>query len=178
MRNEAHEFIKVPESAFGDCTLSMMWIRAAKRMSAYGGMIRNRKDLKIALDTTNEELTNYLKLIEKPTVNQLPLFYRLRDMLISQKMYLSAMLDYMQSGAGSRGSALYTDDRGRKSDYRLPDLYKCRLDRGAHAGIIQEVTWKMVYVSQNGVRCAHSLRLITSLRTSGNYIVKENQFRT
>lgn len=37
---------------------------------------------------------------------------------------------------------------------------------------------KMVYVSQNGVRCAHSLRLITSLRTSGNYIVKENQFRT
>lgn len=142
MRNEAYEFIKVPESAFGDCTLSMMWIRAAKRMSAYGGMIRNRKDLKIALDTTNEELTNYLKLIEKPTVNQLPLFYRLRDMLISQKMYLSAMLDYMQSGAGSRGSALYTDDRGRKSDYRLPDLYKCRLDRGAHAGIIQEVTWK------------------------------------
>lgn len=141
LREEVSEFIKAPELAFGDRALSVMWKKAAKRMSAYGGMIRNSKDLRMALNKTDEELANYLKLAEKPTVNQLPLFYRLRDMLISQKMYLSAMLDYGKSGAGSRGSALYTDDGGEKPDDRLPDLYKCRLDREAHGGIIQEITW-------------------------------------
>lgn len=102
LRKEVFEFIKAPELVIGKDTLSMMWIKAAKRMSAYGGMIRNREDLMIALKMTDDELKNYLKLAKKTTIRQLPLFYRLRDMLISQKMYLWAMLDYVQSGARSR----------------------------------------------------------------------------
>lgn len=141
LRKEAYEFINSPESATGDCSLSVMWRNAAKRMSAHGGMIRNCKDLEAALEITDQELTNYLELVKKPTVNELPLFYHLRDMLVSQKMYLSAMLDYVHSGAGSRGSALYTDNKGKKPDYRLPDLCKCRLDEESHAGIIQEIKW-------------------------------------
>ena len=141
LRKEVSEFIKTSELAEGARPLSAMWRDAAARMSASGGMIRNCGDLRSALEAVNHELTNYLKLTKEPAVSQLSLFYHLRDMLISQKMYLSAMLDYAQSGAGSRGSALYTDDCGRKPDCRLPDLYQCSLDQEAHAGIIQEIKW-------------------------------------
>ena len=40
---------------------------------------------------------------------ELWILFRLRDVLISQKVYLQAMLDYMDQGGKSRGSALYTE---------------------------------------------------------------------
>lgn len=142
LKIEVLEFVKMPELAKGNHELSGLWTKAAKRMSAYGGMIRSRKDLEQVLKEAEGELTAYLKVVQTPAIKQLPLFYRLRDMLISQVVYLSAMLDYAKSGAGSRGSALYTDAAGKKPDVRLPDLYKCRLDGDAHAGIVQEIVWK------------------------------------
>lgn len=142
LRIEVLEFIKMPELAEGYRGLSELWTEAAKRMSAYGGMIRSSKDLEKALEAAGGELTRYLETVQKPTKRQLSLFYRLRDMLISQVTYLFAMLDYAKSGAGSRGSALYTDAAGKKPDFRLPDFYKCRLDGDAHAGIVQEIAWK------------------------------------
>lgn len=156
MRNEAYEFIKVPESAFGDCTLSMMWIRAAKRMSAYGGMIRNRKDLKIALDTTNEELTNYLKLIEKPTVNQLPLFYRLRDMLISQKCISQLCLIICKVEQGAEALRCIRMIEGENPITVSLICINAGLTGEHMQELFKKSHGKMVYVSQNGVRCAHS----------------------
>ena len=40
------------------------------------------------------------------------MLYRLRDMLLSQRAYLTAMADYTAHGGKSRGSALYTDLTG------------------------------------------------------------------
>ena len=139
LRKEAFDFIKTPEQASGTVTLQFMWTDASKRMSASGGMIRSRQNLKSALKAADAGLASFLETVQKPEVRQLPMFYRLRDMLLSQKVYLYAMLDYAESGAGSRGSALYTDIEGRKPASSLPDLYKCRLDQEAHSGIIQEV---------------------------------------
>lgn len=139
LRGDAYRFIKIPELACGTETLQDLWLKAAKRMSAYGGMIREGGQIQAALYDTRRELTEYLHLVKRPGMNQLPLFYRLRDMLISQMVYLSSMLDYCKSSGGSRGSALYTDGNGRKPDRRLPDLFKCTLDNGSHAGMIQEV---------------------------------------
>ena len=139
---EAEEFAKLPGQAAGNMALGELWKRASMRMSACGGMIRNRESLETALKETNEELEHYLELVKQPAPSQLPLFYRLRDMLVSQKAYLFAMLDYAKSGAGSRGSALYTDPEGRQPDEKLPGLYRCRLDQGAHGGIVQEVSLK------------------------------------
>lgn len=58
---------------------------------------------------------------KSPSVSQLSLFYKLYDMLLSQKMYLFAMLDYAKAGGGSRGSALYTDSTGE-----LPGFPGCQ----------------------------------------------------
>lgn len=139
LRLAAREYAELVNQACGSTEYGTAWTKAAKRMSANGGMIRDAEKLKSALEETNRELINYPELIKKPSVTEIPLFYRLRDMLISQKMYLSAMIDYSESGAGSRGSALYTDKNGRKPDLKMPDLYKCTLDEGAHAGIVQEI---------------------------------------
>lgn len=140
LRLQAQEFTCLPLKAKGVQAMGEIWAASARRMSAWGGMIRNPEKLKEALNETENILDNYLELVKRPGKSNLSLFYRLRDMLITQKVYLKAMLDYSQSGAGSRGSALYTDLRGEAPDSRLPELYRCRLDEGAHKDVVQEVS--------------------------------------
>ena len=67
------------------------------------------------------------------------LFYRLRDMLITRRAYLFAMLDYLERGAGSRGTALYTDPEGALPQEGMPELFRLVLDEGRHGDVIQEV---------------------------------------
>lgn len=142
---EALRFAHTAQAASGNTPLGEMWRQAAKRMSACGGMIRNQERLKTALAETQTELAQYQTRVQRPAVSRLALYYRLRDMLLSQQVYLFAMLSYCESGAGSRGSALYTDAHGEKPDERLPELYRCALDGGAHSDVVQEVAL------QNGV---------------------------
>lgn len=138
VRKEAEDFVSLPLKACGKEAPGELWRAAAGRMSACGGMIREAGSLEKALEETEALLDHYTERVLSPAASQLPLFYRLRDMLISQRVYLYAMLDYLNSGAGSRGSALYTSREGTKPDERLPDLYRCRLDGGAHGYIVQE----------------------------------------
>lgn len=140
LKEDVLRFLSLPSQARGETPAGELWTEAAGRMSAAGGMIREAGSLTHALEETENLLEHYLEIVKSPSVSQLPLFYRLRDMLISQKMYLFAMLDYSRSGAGSRGSALYTDSTGRKPDPRFPELYRCQLDDGAHGDIIQEIS--------------------------------------
>lgn len=122
--------------------IGTMWRQASLRMSAVGGMIRNRTQLAQALKETEELLLHYPERIRRPTRQELPLYYRLYDMLFSQMVYLHAMVDYMDQGLGSRGSALYTNEHGERPDERLPELYCCRLDRHAHDHLVQEVQYR------------------------------------
>lgn len=142
VRKEAEDFVSLPLKACGKEAPGELWRAAAGRMSSCGGMIREAGSLEKALEETEALLDHYTEQVLSPAVSQLPLFYRLRDMLISQRVYLYAMLDYLNSGAGSRGSALYTSREGTKPDERLPDLYRCRLDGGAHGYIVQETALK------------------------------------
>ncbi len=168
LREEVREFVELPKKASGTIALGGLWKKAAKRMSACGGMIRNRENLESALEETEAELEGYLKLVKCPSEDQLPMFYRLRDMLISQKVYLFAMLDYAKSSAGSRGSALYTDKNGRRPDLKLPELYRCRLDQGMHGGIIQEILL-------NGLQCSSEWRSVRPIPEIDYFF--ENQWK-
>lgn len=168
LREEVQGFVKLPDQASGSLVLNELWQKAARRMSAYGGMIRNQEKLESALKETEGELDGYLRLVKPPTTAQLPMFYRLRDMLISQKVYLFAMLDYAKSGAGSRGSALYTDKDGRTPDIKLPELYRCRLDEGIHGDIIQEI-------SLNDMQCTSRWRSVRPLPEVDYFF--ENQWK-
>ena len=144
LRIQALDRIRLSEHAEGNCPLSELWINASKRMSAAAGMIRNQVQMETALKETEDDICQFMQKAKSPSVSQLSLFYKLYDMLLSQKMYLFAMLDYAKAGGGSRGSALYTDSTGELPGFpgcqTFGELYRCRLDQKMHGQEVQEVT--------------------------------------
>lgn len=146
LRIQALDRIRLSEHAEGNCPLSELWINASKRMSAAAGMIRNQVQMETALKETEDDICQFMQKAKSPSVSQLSLFYKLYDMLLSQKMYLFAMLDYAKAGGGSRGSALYTDSTGELPGFpgcqTFGELYCCRLDQKMHGQEVQEVTLK------------------------------------
>ena len=93
LRIQALDRIRLSEHAEGNCPLSELWINASKRMSAAAGMIRNQVQMETALKETEDDICQFMQKAKSPSVSQLSLFYKLYDMLLSQKMYLFAMLD-------------------------------------------------------------------------------------
>ena len=146
LRIQALDRIRLSEHAEGNCPLSELWINASKRMSAAAGMIRNQVQMETALKETEDDICQFMQKAKSPSVSQLSLFYKLYDMLLSQKMYLFARLDYAKAGGGSRGSALYTDSTGELPGFpgcqTFGELYRCRLDQKMHGQEVQEVTLK------------------------------------
>lgn len=146
LRIQALDRIRLSEHTEGNCPLSELWINASKRMSAAAGMIRNQVQMETALKETEDDICQFMQKAKSPSVSQLSLFYKLYDMLLSQKMYLFAMLDYAKAGGGSRGSALYTDSAGELPGFpgcqTFGELYRCRLDQKMHGQEVQEVTLK------------------------------------
>ena len=146
LRIQALDRIRLSEHAEGNCPLSELWINASKRMSAAAGMIRNQVQMETALKETEDDICQSMQKAKSTSVSQLSLFYKLYDMLLSQKMYLFAMLDYAKAGGGSRGSALYTDSTGELPGFpgcqTFGELYRCRLDQKMHGQEVQEVTLK------------------------------------
>ncbi|MDR3120782.1 MAG: FAD-binding protein, partial [Clostridiales bacterium] len=114
--------------------------RARARMSAVGAAIRNADGIRAALAAVQKELASFSERARAESPKELPGLFLLRDMLISQFVYLSAFDDYIKNGGKSRGSALYTDPDGKKPHARLPDLCTFTLDDGSRGGFVQEVS--------------------------------------
>ncbi len=142
LSQQAMDRIRLLEECHGTVSAGELWKKAAERMSRYGGMIRDEKGLEKALEETEKELASFTGLVARPKPGQAGLFYHLYDMLVAQRVYLRAMLDYIREGGGSRGSCLYTCPDGDKPGEKMPELYRCRLDKGAHGGRVQEVQLK------------------------------------
>lgn len=101
-----------------------LWQHAAEEMSRCGAAIRDPAQIRA-----------YGKQVE----TQLAMVYRLRDMLLSQRAYLTAMADYTAHGGKSRGSALYTDLTGGVKPFaQLPDTFTFALDE-TESPLIQEL---------------------------------------
>lgn len=112
---------------------------AAARMSAYGGMVRSEEGLLKVLKETNSDLKELRNTVCASSVPEISWLYRLYDMLISQKVYLESMLDYLRQGGKSRGSALYTDMDGSKASENLPDIFTMKCDGGTGRNKVQEI---------------------------------------
>lgn len=146
-RQETGEFLSLLMGKLSASECESVWERATARMSDAGGMIRDGKRLREALEETQEDL-NLLGSgsDEKKRTDQschgIRNVFRLYDILLSQKVYLSAMLDYLENGGGSRGSGLYTCPDGELPGKQLPELYRCRLDQGINGNRIQEIELK------------------------------------
>lgn len=115
---------------------------AGRRMSACGAAIRNTAQMEAAVNEIREQLVQLNAGMVIQRSGELPWLYRLRDILISQQVYLCAMLDYAAHGGKSRGSALYTDQNGEKPFAQLPDEFTFAVDDGSRGNLIQEAAYE------------------------------------
>lgn len=118
-----------------------LWQEAARSMSRCGAAIRDLEAIRAYCDRVEALLGDFSAQVTAATPTELAMVFRLRDMLMSQRAYLTAMLDYAGHGGKSRGSALYTDPRGIKPWPVLPDTFTYTLEQDG-AGQIQELWYE------------------------------------
>ena len=108
-------------------------------MSRCGAAIRDPAQIRAYGKQVKAQLAGFAKTVKAGSRTELAMVYRLRDMLLSQRAYLTAMTDYTAHGGKSRGSALYTDLTGGTKPFgQLPDTFTFALDE-TEAPLIQEL---------------------------------------
>lgn len=119
-----------------------LWQHAAEEMSRCGAAIRDPAQIRAYGKQVEAQLVDFAQTVKAGSRTELAMLYRLRDMLLSQRAYLTAMADYTAHGGKSRGSALYTDlTDGVKPFTQLPDTFTFALDE-TEAPLIQELWFK------------------------------------
>ena len=118
-----------------------LWQDAARNMSQWGAAIRDPEQIRNYAAQVGELQKEFAQKVKAASQVELSQVYRLRDMLISQGAYLTAMEDYVTQGGKSRGSALYTDPQGRKPYSQLPDAFTFALAEGK-GSLIQELWYE------------------------------------
>jgi len=104
------QFVKTVSETPNNAAAQLQKIR--RRMSIYGGAIREKEGMTKTLNGVDEDLKQMqIGTGRKDLAYQA---YQYRDALLCQKMYLSAMLNYATIVCDTRGSALYYDPKGEK----------------------------------------------------------------
>ncbi len=111
------------------------------RMSKRGANIRSMEGVEQALA---ENRTQQVRMdrFGIQTAPELKHLYRLRDLLVSQQIYLEAIRDYIQKGGTSRGSYLICDPEGKKPLECLPEEFRFSLEDRGLSGQIQEIVYE------------------------------------
>ncbi len=136
-------FAMVRELLEGEDNAKETWDEVTRRMSQIGGPIRSAEGIREGLLQVRELLDGFAGKVHAGRTGRLSQTLRLRDVLLCQEAYLSAMENYVAQGGKSRGSALYTDPSGTKPFESLPDLFTFTLDDGSRGDLVQEMTQKM-----------------------------------
>lgn len=125
------------------------------RMSAVGGAIREVEGMLAALDESRALLAAFGDEVSAGEPAELAEAYRLRDCLLSQVVYLSAMIAYAEAGGKSRGSALHVRPEGSRT--ALEGAYAFDLDDGARDALAQVVQMASGTQVDCGWRAVHPI---------------------
>lgn len=161
--DEILEIIQIGENCVTtEDNIDSMWDRATKRMSQVGAAIREVETIKTAAEEIRSELNEFNSIIKIVDSKKLKKVYRLYDVLISQYVYLSAMIDYINNEGKSRGSALYTDKTGHLPYDFLPEIFTYTLDDGSNNDMVQEVSYE-------GNDCSFTWRKVREIPREENF---------
>lgn len=116
-------------------------------MSASAGPFRNKARLEAFRERTASHLDAFSREVRVPRAGDLAWVFRLRDVLISQLTYVSAMIDYADNDGKSRGSALYTDPAGTLPYEGLSEDFRFTVDDGSLQGKVQEMSFGLTSCS-------------------------------
>ena len=109
---------------------------AQRRMSDNASAIRNAESLKCALDSANVEIEALSKTFVKDK-SKIYLYYKLKDILYTQKAIVTAMIHYAETVGDTRGSSLCTDQNGSLRE-GLEEIFRFTVENGETRGKIQE----------------------------------------
>ncbi len=109
---------------------------AQRRMSDNASAIRNAESLKCALDSANVEIEALSKTFVKDK-SKIYLYYKLKDILYTQKAIVTAMIDYAETVGDTRGSSLCTDQNGSLRE-GLEEIFRFTEESGETRGKVQE----------------------------------------
>lgn len=114
---------------------------AMKEMSRVGAAVRDREAIGALYQSVSEKLVHLEEEITISSPGEAEKLFLYRDVLITQRMYLYAMMDYSAQGGGSRGSSLYTDEKGQLGLESLPQTCRMVLDGDRFSARVQEVVY-------------------------------------
>ena len=130
----------ISDSEKGALDASEVYKHVRSLMSMNASVIRNEKLIEETLDTINSYYERFSEIkVDSPT--KLWILFELRNALITQKVYLESMFDYIRNKGGSRGSALYSDDSGSISIPNLDNRFRYTLEDESVPSEIQEVKY-------------------------------------
>lgn len=111
-----------------------------EKMSLSASLVRNPATLRDYRITIQEFLDGFSKLT--PTnFSSRSQYFRFRDCLIAQLVYVFSMETYSSEQGKSRGSALYLRNDGEEIHPNLPDSYRTLFDHGSFDARIQEISY-------------------------------------
>lgn len=98
------------------------------QMSDVASVVRDLPGIEEMLARLSALRKDFAKQLRYHGCRELAQLFRLRETMISQTLYLSAMRDYIRSGGHSRGGALYTDPGGQLPAPSLSERFRYRPD--------------------------------------------------
>ena len=113
-----------------------------ERMSLRGAHIRESKSARVGIDQTRKQLESLLEQTRLKSIEELGYAFQNYDLLITQYLYLSAIVNYIERGGRSRGSYLIYDEKGVIAVEDLPEVFRFQLDEGSLKNMIQQVVYK------------------------------------
>ena len=140
---------------------------ARRRMSAFGGAMREKVQIEKAILENDSDLKAFNFSCGANGKGAILLAYRLRDVLLCQKVYLYAMLGHIEHFSNTCGSALYYDKMGNLRD-GLEEVFRFALDDGKINSFVQETEY--------GEKCTNTFRKVRPLEEGGGFF--ENVWRT
>lgn len=120
---------------------------AQRRMSDSAAAIRISEKLKKALKETESDIANLCKTVEIDKKSRLYMYYKLKDILITQSAVLISMIDYADTVGKTRGSSLCFDQKGVLRD-GLEEMFRFSEDLGDTRTKVQETI-----LTENGFKC-------------------------
>ena len=125
----------------GEMDSDSVYEEVRKEMSLSGSAIRNLDAMRKALSTVDRYLSSFSS-IKATSEGRIWSLFQLRNALITQKVYLSAMINYVEKGGESRGSALYSDEKGEVKPRNLDHRFIYSLENEEKKPQIQEVKYE------------------------------------
>ena len=123
-----------------ECNLDTLWEKYTKKMSEAAGAIRNSALLDGGISDCVDAIDDFANIVKIDSQSKLWSAYRLRDALIAQATYMSAMREYVKMGGKSRGSAIYTSAEG-EAPAKMEDVFRFVLDSGDFDTTVLEINY-------------------------------------